>query len=1099
MAVTNLYAAGATPRFIALGADDQSIRLEPLGEEQTPQHLPKFYILANKGSQKDHIVDAAGAKAIYGDDVFDQDSIYFRHPALFASGALQAGQMVMLQRLKPRGVGRKSNLTLYADIIKKTIPNYKRDSRGNITKDNLGNPEVDPIKPTKEGIAIKWITEYGTGDEPTQAGLLEPKDGTMRHTALVEEDHPTEKEMRDVGTGRFENRLVGTGVFERKLVGTGRYETRRVGLGTYHEEEYDTGRTERKMVDTGRTERRAVGTGRFEERDVPTGRTERKLVGTGIFEDQRVKVGTEEVRTPIPGAGSDDVQEQDFENMRSIIETIRTSNNPDAVLKFKKVSIDWDIVGDTDDLISAARAEPDLYKKFLFGVTGEKIVYTDASDAEAEKLLTNNKFPEVLPELEALVTENAKNKINKENIDNDTDICAFNDLYIDIATHYPAGFMTYEELDALGIIDHIKNVDMEYTIPGEKIEVVDKYETRRVERKEERDVPITERRRVEITEDRDFPVMEERDVPIMAKRMVEDTEEREVEVQEEREVEIKEERRVEITERREVPKKIMVSKEIKSKMYPIFEIHAASFGTGYDNYGFSINTNYLENFNSKLAKDTKFYPYNVTLYTRKNKESSATIFKTLARANDAELILTNKVTKDPSLGARCDFNHIMGKEWFNENDPLFPYSPNIFSNFRLYEDNFKLVLTQMLNAEKNSIEFEPRLYAVDNAYGKSIDWYDFQARKVEDLEAQIGLLNPFTAKTSKNIRLQNVIISEDRPILTGVQKEVNMSINKPIFLEGGTDGDLSDEAFEEATREELAKYADENSEVQELAYNVESTFWDSGFTLETKNAIADFISVRKDTFVVLSTHTVGEKPLDLARMRARGVSLDTNLRLNPESTYYGTATCRGLIVGGAYHLRNSNFTDYVPLSYDLLVKTARFAGAANGKWKRTYLFDHGDNATISSGTDIVPDFIPHGVKPALWSANIIYPQKKDRVNYFFPALQTVYGNDTSVLNSYFTIMALCTITKSGHKTWKHFSGAISMTDAQFKLAVEDYMIADLADRFADVIKASATCEITDKDKLRGYSYKLYGKLYANNMKTVCEYTTRTYRAEDLEK
>ena len=77
MAVTNLYATGATPRFIALGADDQSIRLEPLGEEQTPQHLPKFYILANKGSQKDHIVDAAGAKAIYGDDVFTLDILSY--------------------------------------------------------------------------------------------------------------------------------------------------------------------------------------------------------------------------------------------------------------------------------------------------------------------------------------------------------------------------------------------------------------------------------------------------------------------------------------------------------------------------------------------------------------------------------------------------------------------------------------------------------------------------------------------------------------------------------------------------------------------------------------------------------------------------------------------------------------------------------------------------------------------------------------------------------------------------------------------------------------------------------------------------------------
>ena len=61
------------------------------------------------------------------------------------------------------------------------------------------------------------------------------------------------------------------------------------------------------------------------------------------------------------------------------------------------------------------------------------------------------------------------------------------------------------------------------------------------------------------------------------------------------------------------------------------------------------------------------------------------------------------------------------------------------------------------------------------------------------------------------------------------------------------------------------------------------------------------------------------------------------------------------------------------------------------------------------------------------------------------------------------------------------------------------MIADLADRFAGIITATAICEITDKDKLRGYSYKLYGKLYANNMKTVCEYTTRVYRAEDLEK
>lgn len=1099
MAGTNIYAAGATPRFIAHGAEDLSIRLAPMGEEEVPQHLPIFYILSDRGPLKDQIVDNAAAKALYGVDVFNQDSEFYKHSNLFAEGCLQAGQMIMMKRLVPSGVERRANVALYADMIKRPVPNYKRDSKGGVMKDNLGNPIVDEANPTVPGLAIKWIADYGTGDEPTQAGLLEAREGTMEYTTHTEEDHPTEMEWREVGTGVFEKKMVGTGKFEKKQVGTGRFEKRRVGLGTFHEEEYDTGRTEKKMVDTGRKETRQVGTGRFEKKMVDTGRTERKEVGTGVFETKRVKTGTEERRTPIPEKGTETLTDALFdETLKNKIKLIRESNNPTGVLKFNKVSIKWDVVGD-EDLLTAAAARPALYNKLMFNAVGDNVHYLNAADAPADKPLTSNKFPDAIAELQTLVTENVKNTINKQNIQDNVDIVSKNTLYVDIATNYPAGFLTYEELDALGVLEFVHKVDADLTIPDEKIETVDKYEDQQVEIMEERDVPIMEERDVEIMEDREFPVMEERDVPIMGKRQVEDTEERDVEITEEKDVEIMEEREVEKTELKYVPKKIMVAHTTKSRMIPVFEIIASYFGSGYNNYGFSINSHYLEDFNSTLAKNLKLYPYTVSMYTRKNKKASPSIMKTLYYDNEAELVLTNKVVKDPSLGARCDLSYVIAKEWFNEKDPIYPYVPNVFDSFRLYDKNFEEVLKAIFEAEKNSIEFEPKLYTTDNAYGKSIDWYDFDASKIEDIEEQLGLFNPFTAKTSKNVRLQNVIISEDRPTLSGNLKEINMSANKPIFMDGGNDGNITDVAFEEAVVAELAKYADENSDVQELAYNVESTFWDSGFTLPTKLAIGDFISVRKDTYVVLSTHVVGEKPLPLSKMRARGVSLDTNLRLNPESTFYGTPTCRGLIVGGAYHLSNSNYTEYVPLSYDLLVKTARFAGAANGKWKREYIFDHGDNAVIRTGTDIVPEFIPHGVKPALWSANLIYPQKVDRKNYFFPALQTVYGNDTSVLNSYFTIMALCTITKSGHKTWKHFSGAITFTNAQFKLAVEDYMIADLADRFAGIITATAICEITDKDKLRGYSYKLYGKLYANNMKTVCEYTTRVYRAEDLEK
>lgn len=1093
----NIYAHGATPRFIAHGAEDLSIRLAPLAEEAIPQHLPIFYHIGNRGTFKDMIVDAAAGKALYGPDLFDEDSKYFKHPMLFAKGALSAGQMVMLKRLKPRGIGRKANVALYADILKRPIPNYKRDSKGGVLKDALGNLMVDEANPTVPGLVIKWIKDYGVGEEVTQAGLLTNREGTMEYTMHVEEDHPTETETVEVGTGRFEKRQVGTGVFEKRQVGTGRFEKRQVGTGQFREEEYDTGQTEKKMVDTGRKEKRMVGTGRFEKRMVDTGRTEKRMVGTGVFETQRVKVGTEERRTPIPEAETADSQDVAFDDtFKNKIKLIRESNNPDAVLKFKKIELNWDIAGE-EDLIEDAKARPEVYAKLMFGTAGEAITYVDNAGEEQTKVLADNKFPAVITELEALVAENELNKITKDSVEAGTAKILTNKLLVDVATNFAAGFVTYEELDALSVMDHVKTIDVEFKIPDEKIEIVDKFEDQQVEIMEERDVPIMEERDVEIMEEREFPILEERDVPIMGKRQVEITEERDVEITEERDVEITEERDVEITEPQLRPKKIMVAHTVKSTMIPIFENIAAYEGSGYNNNGFSINTHYLTEFNKKLAKQVKMWPYTMTMYTRKDEKSSAMVQKTLFGENVSELVLTNKVIKDPSLGARCDLNHIVSSQWFNEKDPMFPYVSNVYQNFMLYEENFNRVLNDMLEVEKPAIEFEPKLYALDDAYGKSIDWYDFDAMKAADIDDQKGLFNPFTAKTSKNVRLQRVAISEDRPNLTGNLSEVNMSLNKPIFLEGGTDGDISDDAFEEAVIAELNKYADENSDVQELAYNVESTFWDSGFSMAVKEAIPDFISVRKDVYIVMSTHIMGEKPLGLAKMRARGVSLDTNIRLNPESTYYGTPTCRGIIVGGAYKLSNSNFTDYVPLSYDLLVKTARFAGAANGKWKREYLFDHGVNANILTGTDIVPEFIPHGIKPVLWAGNIIYPQKKDRSTYFFPALQTVYGNDTSVLNSYFTIMALCTITKSGHKTWRHFSGAIDKTDAQFKLAVEDFMIADLSDRFAGIITATAICEITEADKLRGYSYKLYGKLYANNMKTVCEYTTRVYRSSDL--
>ena len=562
-----------------------------------------------------------------------------------------------------------------------------------------------------------------------------------------------------------------------------------------------------------------------------------------------------------------------------------------------------------------------------------------------------------------------------------------------------------------------------------------------------------------------------------------------------RQEEIMEDHLEEIIEKVRKPKKVQVEKDVTSTMYPIMEWRAKDYGKAYDNVGFSINTGFLNEFNKVLAKAVKKYPYTFSIYTRLNEKSSGTVYRSLYGENEVEVLLSSKAIIDPSLEQRRDLLNVFKTEFYNEKDPIKPYKPFVFLDPHIYDNNIELLLKRFLTSEKEVISFTPSLYEADNAYAKNIDWYDFDAVTADDLEDQFGLINPFTCKTSKNVKLQTVRLSEDRPMLRDNLKEVNMSANKPIFLAGGSDGTLDYDRFEEAVKIELQKYADPDSEVQELAYAIESCIWDSGFSLDLKKEIINMISIRKDTVVALSTHSYNDvKPKPTSQARAIATALDARLKLNPESTYYGTSVARGIVVLGAGEISTEDTGIYYPLGYDIMVKTTRFAGAGNGRWKKEYLFDHGENAVIRSMKNIVPEFIPTTIRPVLWNSNVIYPQRYDRENYFFPALQTVYANDTSVLNNYFTILALCDVTKVGFDVWKEFTGTISLTESEFKAAVEEYATKLLNGKYAGIIQVVPECIITDADRQRGYSYQLVFKLYANNMRTVCVYTTEVYRA-----
>ena len=294
----------------------------------------------------------------------------------------------------------------------------------------------------------------------------------------------------------------------------------------------------------------------------------------------------------------------------------------------------------------------------------------------------------------------------------------------------------------------------------------------------------------------------------------------------------------------------------------------------------------------------------------------------------------------------------------------------------------------------------------------------------------------------------------------------------------------------------MADYADSNSEVQDMAINVESIFYDSGFSYDRKKKLADFIRLRKDTALVVGTYVDGEDPVSISTIRGRATALQNFLKLAPESTYYGTSTCRAVVIGGSGIVRDGTGVR-VPLTYELLDKASRYMGGANGKWDDTQKFDTYPGNSVKLLTSVEPSFIPKGIKPLLWNAGLVWAQPYSRDEFHFPAWQTVYDDDTSVLNNFLTVCACGYLTKLAYQTWRNFVGYSGGSDATFLQEVDADLTARTDGIFGPGFTVICKAEITASDERYGYVWHTTAQIYSPTMKTVNIFTIEAFRASDL--
>jgi hypothetical protein len=319
-----------------------------------------------------------------------------------------------------------------------------------------------------------------------------------------------------------------------------------------------------------------------------------------------------------------------------------------------------------------------------------------------------------------------------------------------------------------------------------------------------------------------------------------------------------------------------------------------------------------------------------------------------------------------------------------------------------------------------------------------------------------------------------------------------------IYAIGGEDGTMNETLFADLVTTAVTEYANENSILMDSARYPESIIYDSGFPLATKYALCNFIAVRKDTFVVLSTHDVLGLTLTASQESSLAIALKTRLQLFPESEYYGTAVMRGMVVGRSGRLLQSQYGKNLPLTLEIARKAASYMGAGNGRWKPGFAFDAAPLNNVSMFTDINVTFTPATVRNKDWDAGLNWVQSFGRRSYFFPALKTVYDNDTSVLNSFFTAMAIVELQKVGERAWRQFTGSANLTNAQLIERVKRFIVENTIGRFDERFVIEPDVYFTEADIARGYSWTTKIKIYAPSMKTVSVLSIEARRISDLE-
>jgi hypothetical protein len=288
--------------------------------------------------------------------------------------------------------------------------------------------------------------------------------------------------------------------------------------------------------------------------------------------------------------------------------------------------------------------------------------------------------------------------------------------------------------------------------------------------------------------------------------------------------------------------------------------------------------------------------------------------------------------------------------------------------------------------------------------------------------------------------------------------------NRINYFQGGADGDLTWNGLQDLTG--LWLEGELYPEMLDEARYPFNFLWDPGYRFETKVKMLSVLGLRGDVRPMMCSQDFNNPGNTSAQDISTGIALRAAASLYPESTYFGTPVARADIYTQAGKLSAEPlWKNWVPATYDILLKTVLYEGAANNQITDSPGGLPNSAVTVFSEVNWTP--ATDSLKRRLWDNGLNYMQYYDTNGLHWPDYRTVYPYDNSILSSSLFVNKLVYVKQRCRLEWATHSGS-NLPDNKINKLISDNLEQWIYNTFGGQVRVEVTVFKTAADNALGY-------------------------------